>query len=177
VKFNWPLAAIGVLIIGSFAAVMLHGFGRDPHEVPFMLTGKPAPDFVLTRVEDGKPITATGLRGKPLILNFWSTWCVPCASEAPALEWAAAKLAGKVEMIGVVYEDTEPNVKEFLRKKPSTYTQALDLKGTAAVDFGLAGVPETYFIDGKGAIVYKHVGPIDEETLMDKAQLLLGPHT
>ena len=173
-KFNWALAAAGAVVIGVFVFVVVHGFGRDPHEVPFMLTGKPAPDFTLTRVDDGSPVTAQGLRGKPLILNFWSTWCVPCASEAPVLEWGAGKLAGKVEVIGVVYEDTETNVKEFLRNKPSTYVQTLDLKGTAAVDFGLAGVPETYFIDAKGEIRYKHVGPIDEDTLMKKALLIEG---
>ena len=171
-KFNWALTVTGVVLIGAFVFVIVHGFGRDPHEVPFMLTNKPAPDFVLTRVDDGTTVTAQGMHGKPMILNFWSTWCVPCASEASALEWGAGKLHGRVEMIGVVYEDTEANVKEFLRKKPSTYVQTLDLKGTAAVDFGLAGVPETYFIDDKGQIRYKHVGPIDEETLMEKALLI-----
>jgi cytochrome c biogenesis protein CcmG/thiol:disulfide interchange protein DsbE len=174
VKFNWPLLAAGTLVIGAFVFVIVHGFGRDPHEVPFMLTGKPAPDFTLTRVDDGRALTARELHGKPLILNFWSTWCVPCASEAPALEWGATQLAGKVEVIGVVYEDTETNVREFLHRKPSGYVQTLDAKGTAAVDFGLAGVPETYFIDAQGQIVYKHVGPIDQETLMEKARLIEG---
>ncbi len=171
---NWILLGVGGAIIAGLVFVLVGGFGRDPHEVPFMLTAQAAPSFSVERVEGGS-VSLAELRGKPMLLNFWSTWCVPCKQEQPLLEWAAEKLSSKITFVGVVYEDTTPNVQEYLKNMPSHWLQTLDPQGRMAVDYGLSGVPETYFIDAAGTIRYKHIGPIDRDTLLKKLLLIAGP--
>ncbi len=170
-KLNWPLMIVSVVIVVALAWVLGNGFGRDPHEVPFML--KKAPPFSLERLDQPGTVTLADLKQKPLVLNFWSTWCGPCKVEHPVLEWGKEKFGEKVEFVGVVYQDSRPNVDEFLKRIPPRYTMLFDEKGSAAVDFGLAGVPETYFITTDGTIRYKKVGPLDRAELTYQIQELL----
>ena len=172
-KFNVPLLLAGGVVIGGLVYVLAAGFGKDPHEVPFMLTGKAAPDFKLERVDDKSPVTLAEMTQKPLILNFWSTWCMPCKAEHPVLEWGQKKFGDKVNFVGVIYQDTHENVDAFLKRQPPVYAQLFDEPGRAAVDYGLAGVPETYFISTDKVIRYKHVGPINAETLASEIGKLL----
>lgn len=172
-KFNVPLFLVGAAVIGGLVYVLGAGFGKDPHAVPFMLTGKAAPDFTLARVDDKSTVTLADVTKKPLILNFWSTWCVPCRSEHPVLEWGFKKFGDKIDFVGVIYQDTHENVDELLKRQPALYTQLFDEPGRAAVDYGLAGVPETYFISTDKVIRYKHVGPIGAEKLALEISKLL----
>ncbi len=172
---NLPLLAVGVAIILGLVYVLGHGFGSDPHEVPFMLTGKPAPDFELDAVgEQGRRVKLEQLLEKPLVLNFWSTWCLPCKAEHPVLEWGHQKFGDKITFAGVVYQDTRENVDAMLAQTPAAYLQLFDASGRAAVDFGLAGVPETYFISTDRVIRHKHVGPIDAQRLAQRVAELLA---
>jgi cytochrome c biogenesis protein CcmG, thiol:disulfide interchange protein DsbE len=175
-KLNWPLLLTGAAIISALVYVLGHGFGQDPHEVPFMLTGKPAPDFALEAISEKResPVKLADVLNKPLILNYWSTWCVPCKQEHPVLEWGHKKYGDKVSFVGVVYQDTRENVNEMLTKTPSAYLQLFDAPGRAAVDYGLAGVPETYFISTDKVIRYKHVGPISPDRLSAQITKLLA---
>lgn len=181
-KLNAPLLVVGVTLVGALAYVLWNGFGRDPHAVPFMLTGKPAPEFKLEQWSAGSETAAAGpertlasFAGKPVVLNFWSSWCVPCKVEHPVLEWGHQRYGDRVSFVGVVYQDTRENVGEFLRKQPSPYTQLFDGGGRAAVDYGLAGVPETYFITKDGRIAYKHVGPLRRDELAFRVEALVQP--
>jgi cytochrome c biogenesis protein CcmG/thiol:disulfide interchange protein DsbE len=153
------LAAVGVAV-GTLLFVFANGFGRDPHEVPFALKGKPAPNFTLTRLDTGEKVTLAELRGRPLVLNFWASWCGPCQLEHPTLARAAHRYQGEARFFGVVFEDTPEAARTFARPTDAAFPQLLDVKSRMAVDYGVTGVPETYFIDADGIIRDKFVGPI-----------------
>ncbi len=156
----------GLIIALPLLAVLVANLGRDPHSVRSPLVGQAAPAFSLTPVGGGSPVALDSLRGKPVVLNFWATWCVPCAEEHPALTQAAQSFP-QVQFLGVVYEDDEALSREFLRQRGTTYPTLMDQDGKAAIAFGVFGVPETFFIDAAGRIVEKHVGPLDPGTIME----------
>lgn len=151
-----------------FLYVLFNGFGLDPHAVPFGMAGHPAPLFTMKDLKTGEPVQMKDFIGKPIVLNFWATWCGPCKMEHPYLEWAFRKYGPEVVFLGVVFEDTEENTRAFIAQNGGTFPQLFDLKSTVAVDYAVAGVPETYFINREGTIVSKYaLGPINPP-LLDK---------
>lgn len=162
-------AGLGLLIY-----VMAKGFGTNPREVPFMMAGKLAPDFTMKRLDTGEPVTLSSFAGKPIVINFWATWCGPCKQEHPVIEWGAKRWGKDVQFLGVVFEDNEENTKAFLAQNGWSITQLYDPKSTVAVDYAVAGVPETYFINRQGVIVSKYAeGPMDPETMTRKIAEIL----
>jgi cytochrome c biogenesis protein CcmG/thiol:disulfide interchange protein DsbE len=111
-------------------------------------------------------VALDSLRGKPVVINFWATWCVPCFQEHPALTEAARSFPD-VQFLGIVYEDDEALTQQFLRERGSAYPTLMDKEGRAAIAFGVFGVPETFFIDAGGRIVEKFVGPLDRGTILE----------
>lgn len=162
-KWKWTLgfAAVGLALL----FVLFKGFGRNPHEVPFMLEGKHAPAFTLKDLSTGEEVSLEALRGQPVVLNFWASWCGPCKLEHPVLEWGHRQYGTQARFLGVVFEDTEDNARGFLKQFGSSFSQLVDPRSRMAVDYGVAGVPETYFIDSAGQIRGKHVGPISPREL------------
>ena len=169
-----PLVIAAVcLASGLLLFVMWKGFGTDVHAVPFKLDGKPAPDFTMKRLDNGQPVSLSQFKGKPVILNFWASWCGPCATEHPHLDRGFALLGDRVQFLGIVFEDTEESTKKFLATNGMSFPQLFDATSTVAVDYGVSGVPETYFIDRDGIIRGKHVGPIHFKQLEARAKELL----
>ncbi|HEX4802478.1 MAG TPA: TlpA disulfide reductase family protein, partial [Myxococcaceae bacterium] len=80
---KWKITLALSAACAALVIVLAKGFGRDPHEVPFMLRGQPAPSFALKTLQTGEIVSLEKLRGKPVVLNFWSTWCGPCRVEHP----------------------------------------------------------------------------------------------
>lgn len=163
---NWRMILIGGLIITPLLTILTFGFGRDPHHIPSVLEGQPAADFSLPTL-DGHPATMslTDLRGKPAVINFWATWCTPCKDEDPLLQAAAKHYADRVQFIGVVYQD-EPNaVRQAFGTNPPPYPQLMDHASKVAIAYGVAGVPETFFLDGHGRIIAKHAGALTKTIL------------
>ena len=155
------------MLIAGLVGVLLLNLGRDPHSIRSPLVGRPAPPFALAPVGGGAPVTSESLRGRPLVLNFWATWCAPCLEEHETLQRAGASLGGDVQFLGVVYEDEEDRVKAFQQRYGSTYPSLLDPDGKAAIAYGVAGVPETYFVDADGVIRAKYAFPLNAETLAE----------
>jgi len=170
----------GVLLVFALLAAlvfaMLKGFGKNPREVPFKLLGQSAPAFSMSTLEGGQ-LSLENLRGRPLVLNFWSSWCGPCAEEAGVLELSYRKWGKKVAFVGVVFEDSEVNARNFLRKFPSSYPQLFSPVSTMAIDYAVTGVPETYFINAQGVIVGKIPAPIFSTAQFDALLLEFLPPT
>jgi cytochrome c biogenesis protein CcmG, thiol:disulfide interchange protein DsbE len=141
------------------------------------LAGHRAPDFTLT-VYNGAPgqtIHLADLRGKPVVINFWASWCVPCSEEAPILEaaWQKHRNDGVV-FIGVDYDDKADPARAFLQQHGITYaTGPDDANGAIAIAYGVSGTPETAFVDRNGIVTVKWGGAIDDRTLEQNIQRLL----
>lgn len=166
---------IGLAVIVPLIIILALGFGRDPHVMDKPLNGKPAPDFSLPRLVDGKTVGLDDLKGKPMVVNFWATWCRPCAQEHPNLVQAARRWGDDVQFVGIVYQDKNEAVDAWLeRHGGKAYPTLIDINAKAAIAYGVYGVPETYFIGADGVIRDKHVGPIPWPVLADQVRALRG---
>jgi cytochrome c biogenesis protein CcmG/thiol:disulfide interchange protein DsbE len=161
---NWKRALIPAVVIIPILIVIASQFGTNPHEVPFGLAGKPAPEFTLTTL-DGQTLTSSDLQGKPTVINFWSTWCVPCKVEHDVLQLSSRRYRDSVRFLGVIYQDDADAARTYLRMRSNFYTQVIDPDSTLAIQYGVSGVPESYFIDAQGIVRYKQVGPVTHELL------------
>jgi cytochrome c biogenesis protein CcmG/thiol:disulfide interchange protein DsbE len=162
---NRTVLIVGTVIAAVLVGVLFLGLHRDPAEIRSPLIGKPAPTFALREVGTGRTIDISQFRGKPLIVNFWATWCGPCWEEHPILVANARMLQPNVQFLGVVFQDTEEKIQSFLSQRGTAYPTVVDDRGKTAIAYGVGGVPETFFLDKNGTIVAKHNGPIDAETL------------
>ena len=161
---NWKVLVAGFALVLPLLFILAKGFDSDPHEFDSPLIGKPAPDFTLHDL-DGAEVSLASLRGKPVVLNFWATWCVPCKQEHPYLLAAAARAGDRVTFYGVVYQDEPETIRGWLEKHGSGYPTLVDEGNRAAIAFGVYGVPETYVIDAQGIIRHKFVGPVTPDEL------------
>lgn len=162
---NSKVLGAGLLATLPLLGVLLANLGRDPHALASPLVGRPAPPFSLPPVGGGPQVSLSSLRGRPVVLNFWATWCGPCFEEHAALVRAARDLGSEVRFLGVVYEDEEPLVTGFLAQYGRAYPSLMDAAGITAIAYGVYGVPETFFVDPHGIIVAKFTGPLGPETL------------
>ncbi|MFZ5482181.1 MAG: cytochrome c-type biogenesis protein CcmH [Myxococcota bacterium] len=160
---GWVLA-VGLAIVLPLVAVLANGFRFDPRAIDSPLVEKAAPDFALTSI-DGQPFKLSDLRGKPVVVNFWATWCVPCQQEHALLLAAAKKWGDRATFLGVVYQDTPEKIRGWLDRHGEGYPTLVDEGSKVAIAYGVYGVPETYVIDAGGVIRHKFVGPVDTPTL------------
>ncbi|HUJ13853.1 MAG TPA: redoxin family protein [Thermoanaerobaculia bacterium] len=161
---NRTVLIVGIAITLALVAVLFLGLGKDPTAIDSPLVGKPAPPFVLKSVNTSETIDINQLRGKPVVVNFWATWCGPCFQEHPVLV-ENARVIPNVQFVGVVFNDTADKINAFLHQNGSSYPTLLDEQGKTAIEYGVGGVPETFFINRKGIIVAKYVGPMSTEVL------------
>ena len=105
------------------------------------------------------------MKGRPVVLNFWASWCVSCRQEAVELEkfWQAHK--DQVLVVGIAIQDSAEDSKRFAAYFGKTYAIGLDEDGKAAIDYGVSGVPETFLIDAQGVIRHKEIGPVEATQL------------
>ena len=167
-KLNARVLVAGLAVVVPLVVVLVMNLGRNPHVIGSPLVGRAAPEFTLRPLEGGEPVTLASLRGRPAVINFWATWCVPCFQEHPLLVSAARSLGDRVRFVGVIYEDSEQQVRGFLARQGSAYPSLVDPGSRTAIAFGVFGVPETYFLDTEGKIAAKHIGPLDAQSLEAK---------
>lgn len=171
----WRSVLITSLVMAPLLLALALAFGHDPHAVPSVLVDRPAPDFSLPAL-GGETLSLHALRGRPVVINFWSTWCLPCQSEHPMLQQAAAAYAGRAFFVGIVYQDEADNVRRYLQQAGSSYSQLLDTSSQVAIDFGVGGVPESFILDAEGTIVHKASGLLTPAVLKDVLDGLLAEH-
>ena len=156
----WMRLLVVPAVVIPILGLLAYGFTRDPKEIPSPLIGKVAPPFTLALL-DGKSLRLEDLRGKVVFLNFWASWCPPCRAEARTLEAAWQNYKDQeVVFLGVDIQDTEEDARAFLREFGVTYPNGRDASGKIAIDYGVWGIPETFFIDPEGRITYKHIGAL-----------------
>ena len=130
--------------------------------------GQQAPDFSLKTLDGQTTVTLSELRGKPVILNFWASWCTPCRLEMPALQAAyeAHQAAGlTVLTINLTTQDTLPDAQAFIEEFQLTMPALADETKAAEEAYHIIGLPTTYFVDSQGFITHIQLGPLDEARL------------
>jgi len=157
--------AVGVAMI-ALLGLMVWGIGRQAAgsvgQVPVAV--RPAPPFAI-QLFDGGTFDLAATRGRPIFVNFWASWCIPCEEEATTLERVSRAYKERVAFIGVDVQDADGNAREFLRRFGVTYQNGPDPSGAISVEYGMSGVPESYFVDSEGKIVRKWQGPLDDQRL------------
>src|SRR5882672_7741235 len=147
--------AIPAVVLTALIVLFAVGLRHDPTKVPSPLIGKPAPAFSLPTM-DGRTLTSSELAGKPVLVNFWASWCAPCLEEHPLM--LELSRAG-VTVVGINYKDEPQAAREWLARHGNPFTTiAQDRDGNVGIDWGVYGVPETYVVDAHGVIVHKHIG-------------------
>lgn len=181
-----------VLMVVAVATLGLLAFGltRNAFELPSALVGEPAPRFrsevmdppelgpaARWRPPDDTPDTVSLAEhdGHVVIVNFWASWCLACREEHAALSRAAETYRDRgVRFFGILYQDRPPDARRWIRQMGGqSYPTLLDPGSRVAIDFGVYGVPETYFIGRDGIVDHKHIGPVSDSLLSARIEPLL----
>ena len=134
----------------------------------------PAPMFLLPLI-DGGVLDTEELRGKVVMVDFWSSWCPPCIQEAPVLAATYPLYADKgVEFVGVAIWDEESEVSKHVERFNVTYPNGIDAQGRVAISYGVRGIPEKFFLDREGRLVRKYVGPFTAAKLESVLEEMLA---
>jgi cytochrome c biogenesis protein CcmG/thiol:disulfide interchange protein DsbE len=160
-----PLAVFAVLV-GFF----FKGLTLDPNEQPSALIGQPVPEFQLTDLNTGQPLSREQLPQQPFLLNVWASWCITCQVEHPYL----TQLSQQMPVVGLNYKDTETAARNWLQKLGDPYAvQIFDPTGRLGLDLGVAGAPETFLVDGSGVIHARIQGEVNQRVFERQIQPLL----
>ena len=162
-----PLWVQILVWVGLIALLVLLGLGLFRAQHPIISIGSKVPDFTLKLFDDyqyqhANQTSLTSLHGKVVVVNFWASWCVTCADEAPDMEaaWHYYQPDGQVVFLGVDYTDVDSKALDFLTKFEITYPNGPDLGTRITPIFNRnIAMPETYIIDQQGILRYKQIGP------------------
>ncbi len=154
------LQGVTVAVVAGLLGLLIW---KVVHQSKPTKVGKPAPAFTAKRLDGRGDLSLTSFRGRPVVLNFWASWCDPCKAEAPALEraWKEYGHQGLV-VLGVDYTDASSDARAFVRKRGLTFPIVRDGSGQIGTRYHLSGVPETFVIDRRGRLVEHLLAPIDE---------------
>lgn len=176
-RSRWPrrIALLTLAALVGIAAAFGTRFGTDPGVVDSPLIGRSAPDVTLPYLEQDGELSLTDLRGQVVVVNFWASWCVPCREEHDDLVTAAERYRDQnVTFVGIVYQDQPDQAISFLDELGRGYDHLIDPGSRAAIDFGVFGVPETFFFDRDGTVAAKVVGRSDLALLSSTIETILA---
>ena len=174
--FRKSVLAIAALVIVGFLGLLIWGMlNKEPITglSGITMVNRPAPDFTLTTFE-GTAISLEDLRGKPVVINFWASWCPPCRIEAPLIErtWREYKNRGLI-FLGVNIQDRKEDALNYIREFDITYPNGPDPTGEISIDYGVSGLPVTFFVSSKGEIVRRWVGAIEKSVLISSIEEIM----
>jgi cytochrome c biogenesis protein CcmG, thiol:disulfide interchange protein DsbE len=158
------LFLVGGLLLGVGMGLLVLVSGGSPNP-PSPQPGKTPPDFQLKDLQ-GMTMTLTQQRGKPLLINFWATWCIPCKAELPLLADYAKKTAGRMVFLGIDAQEDAAAVSQFVKEYVVSYPILIDTNGQTIKDYQIRGFPTTMFIDGQGILQKIHIGQLTEQDLI-----------
>ncbi len=183
-RWRWPLRVVALSVVGGLLALLAWATlsaaegkslparvaaGERPAAPAFSLAvlwprAETWPASPRLALEDGR-VDLSELRGRPLVINFWASWCVPCREEAPLLNAAARRHARDVVFLGIDVQDLRDDALAFSREFETPYVSVRDKDNRIYEDYGLTGVPETYYVDAEGRVVAHSPGAISRDSL------------
>lgn len=154
-----------LLLVALFGFGIWWNTGHDQREVPSPLIDKPAPAYVLPKLDDpAQTVSKAAMLGHPYLLNVFASWCIACGEEHPVL-MAEGRTLG-IPVVGYNYKDAPDDAKAWLAQHGNPYDLIVaDREGRTAIDFGVYGAPESFLVDAKGVIRYKRIGPFTPEAI------------
>ncbi len=157
-----PLLVLGILVV--YFAI---GLTKDPRKLPSTLLDRPVPEFALPAVEGrDRALSSNDLMGEVSLVNVFASWCIECRVEHPLLMGLAER--GAIPIHGLNYKDKPKDAARWLDTLGDPYARTgADLDGRVGIDWGVYGVPETFLVDARGRVVYKHIGAITPEIWED----------
>ncbi|MDQ2934741.1 MAG: TlpA family protein disulfide reductase [Chloroflexota bacterium] len=163
-------AAVLPLLLLTVLGLSLAGRGN----LPGAQVGRDAPAFALSDL-NGSPVRLSDLRGRPVIINFWASWCGPCVREFPLLQHALKDhSADELTVVGIVFNDRSENARDFMAQMGARWPAAMDPNGEVAQRYGIIGPPESFFVDRKGIVVGHQIGELMARDLREQLVTLLG---
>jgi len=173
-RLGWYVLVVATAVLGGLWIFL----SREPAgatsytltEAPFV--GHLAPDFTLSSI-DGGDVTLSSMIGRPVVLNYWATWCPPCRLEMPHLQAASERYSGRVLFLGINQAESEQLIRDFRAEYALTYPLLLDPNLTAHNLYSVLNVPTTIFIDPQGVVREVIVGAVNAAVLQDRLERLL----
>jgi len=173
-RYLIPLGVFAAMAgLFGYVLVQMNQGDYNPRDLPSALINKPAPEFSLPDLHDPeKRIGKADFVGQVSLFNVWASWCVACRQEHPFfMELARQKT---VPLYGLNYKDKRPDALRWLSQLGDPYTaSAFDEAGRVGIDWGVYGVPETFVVDRRGVIRYKHIGPVSPQAWEEKIRPLV----
>lgn len=183
---GWILLASGLPLLALFAVLAWAsvrsggnpgGFGVNAEFGQVEVSEDQADDFSL-ELMSGETLTLADLRGKAVMVDFWSSWCPPCRQEAPVLAEVYLEYENlPVEFVGVDIWDVPAAAQEHIDRYNVPYPNGIDADGIIAINYGVTGLPEKFFISPEGMVVKKFVGPMSPSKLRGIMNEMLGPRS
>jgi cytochrome c biogenesis protein CcmG/thiol:disulfide interchange protein DsbE len=167
-------AWLAFAVAAAFLGLLGFGLTRSPAELPSALIGKPAPEISGVTLE-GDSLRLSELKGRVVVVNFWASWCGPCRVEHPVLEQLARTYPDdEAVLVGVVHRDSRQNAVGFMERLGGDWPSVMDPGSRTALEYGITGVPETFFVSREGEVARKHVGPVDWNVVASTVDSLLA---
>lgn len=161
------------LAIGGFAYLLGKGLKLNAKQQISPIVGQSVKNSQVRMIQGTKELVGhsdslvnlSDIKGTPLIINFWASWCSSCAEEAPVLEAFWKEHSSEIKVLGVAVHDSEESVRDAVRTLAKSYAIAFDEEGRASLNYGVTGVPETVFVNAEGIVIHKEVGQVNRPLL------------